>query len=107
MAARNHIYSPGWSDKYRQGMSDLTTSGGHPKLDFVSFTYHHALTTLIDRSVQKSLFGMRAALFVRFLRNALDKEIGIHKLIYAKTWGHKYSKGLEEIALKAKIIQNA
>ena len=26
-------------------------------------------------------------------RNALDKEISIHKLIYAKTWGHKYSKG--------------
>jgi hypothetical protein len=23
----------------------------------------------------------------------LDKEIGIHKLIYSKTWGHEYSKG--------------
>lgn len=25
--------------------------------------------------------------------NALDKEIGIHKLIYSKTWGVDYSKG--------------
>ena len=50
-AAHNHIFSPGWNDDYKQGMNTLITSGGYPKLDFVSFTYHHALTTLIDRSV--------------------------------------------------------
>lgn len=49
LADNNHTYGPGWSDKYRGAMNSLRTSGGFTKLDFVSFTYHHALTTLIDR----------------------------------------------------------
>jgi hypothetical protein len=49
LAENNHIYSTGWNNQYRQAMTNLITSGGFPKLDFVSFTYHHALTTLIDR----------------------------------------------------------
>jgi hypothetical protein len=52
----------------------MKTAGGNPKLDLVSFTYHHALATLIDRV-------------------ALSKEIGIHKIVYEKVWGPGYSKG--------------
>lgn len=66
LANHSHIYSPGWNQKYMQGMNSLTTSGGFPKLDFVSFTYHHALTTLIDRSVQRSSTGEKKAIFCAF-----------------------------------------
>ncbi|XP_064382608.1 alpha-amylase-like [Halichondria panicea] len=75
LADNNHIYSSGWNNAYSGAINSMKTSGGDPKLDFVSFTYHHALTTLIDR-------------------NALAKEIAIHKLMYAKTWNKApYSKG--------------
>ena len=49
LADNNHIYAPGWNKKYSDAIRSLKTSGGFPKLDFVSFTYHHALTTLIDK----------------------------------------------------------
>ena len=49
LAGNHHIYSPGWNATYSSAINKMKTSGGFPKLDFVSFTYHHALTTLIDR----------------------------------------------------------
>ena len=49
LANNNHIYSPGWNQKYSDGINSLKTRGGYSKLDFVSFTYHHSLTTLIDK----------------------------------------------------------
>ncbi len=49
LADNNHIYSSGWNNAYSGAINSMKTSGGDPKLDFVSFTYHHALTTLIDR----------------------------------------------------------
>jgi hypothetical protein len=76
LAENNHIYAPGWNKTYSNAINTMKTSGGFKKLDFVAFTYHHALTTLVDR-------------------NALAKEIGIHKLIYETAWnGAPYSKGL-------------
>jgi hypothetical protein len=76
LAENNHIYAPGWNKEYASAINSLRTSGSFPKLDFVAFTYHHVLTTLTDR-------------------NALVKELGIHRLIYSKTWDNaSYSKGL-------------
>ena len=76
LAVNNHIYASGWNSRYAQAFSTYKTSGGFPKLDFVSFTYHHVVATLVDK-------------------NAFAKELAIHKLIYASTWnGAPYSKGL-------------
>ena len=37
---------------------------------------------------------------INYHRNALDKEIGIHKLIYGKTWNNApYSKGIHYYVL--------
>lgn len=75
LADNHHIYNPGWSSIYSKAIRTMKTSGGFPKLDFVSFSYHHVIAALVDR-------------------NALEKEIGIHKLIYSKTWDNAlYSKG--------------
>jgi len=49
LADHDHIYAPGWNKTYSTAIHTLRTSGGFPKLDFVAFTYHHALTALIDR----------------------------------------------------------
>lgn len=49
LADNNHIYESGWNSVYSEAINTLHTAGGHPKLDFVAFTYHHALTTLIDK----------------------------------------------------------
>jgi hypothetical protein len=49
LAENNHIYAPGWNKTYSNAINTMKTSGGFKKLDFVAFTYHHALTTLVDR----------------------------------------------------------
>ena len=58
LADNNHIYAPGWNKKYSDAIGSMKTSGGFPKLDFVSFTYHHALTTLIDRQAKLAFDGV-------------------------------------------------
>ena len=42
---------------------------------------------------QKKIVIVFNSLLILCFRNALDKEIGIHKLIYDKTWKKPYSKG--------------
>ena len=49
LAAHHYIYAPGWNKTYSNAINTMKTSGGFKRLDFVAFTYHHALTTLIDR----------------------------------------------------------
>ena len=49
LAENEHIYAPGWNKKYSDVIGSMKTAGGFPRLDFVSFTYHHTLTTLIDK----------------------------------------------------------
>ena len=49
LAENRHIYAPGWNRTYANAVNTMKTSGGFNKLDFVAFTYHHALTTLIDQ----------------------------------------------------------
>ena len=51
LAANNHIYASGWNSRYAQAFNTYKTSGGFPKLDFVSFTYHHVVATLVDKYV--------------------------------------------------------
>lgn len=80
-------YQRGWNSTYANERKK-TTSGGFPKLDLVSFTYHHALAPLIDK-------------------NSLQKEIEIHKIIYSKTWGtSSYSNGFfpAEMAFSERMI---
>eukprot|EP01094_Clydonella_sp_ATCC50884_P018066 TRINITY_DN3275_c0_g1_i1.p1 TRINITY_DN3275_c0_g1~~TRINITY_DN3275_c0_g1_i1.p1 ORF type:complete len:738 (-),score=134.45 TRINITY_DN3275_c0_g1_i1:204-2321(-) len=82
-------YSSTWNQRYAQERQKLT-SGGFPKLDLVSFTYHHVLGPLVDR-------------------NSFQKEIEIHKNIYPQAWGSSpsnYSKGFfpAEMAFSERMI---
>jgi len=81
-------YNVDWNSTYAKFMQSEKTSGGYQKLDFVSFTYHHALGPLIDKE-------------------ALAMEIAIHKEIYGPTWGNAaYSKGFfpAEMAFSERMI---
>lgn len=83
---QNGLYQKNWNITYSQERLKKT-SGGFPKLDLVSFTFHHTLGSLIDKnSLKKVIFF--------FLMIINEKEIEIHKIIYKKTWGtNSYSKG--------------
>jgi hypothetical protein len=45
--ARQYGYGSGWNND-NQIARGWTTSGGHPRMDLVNFTYHHALAPLIS-----------------------------------------------------------
>ena len=80
-------YSPGWSSNYQQAQGWLT-SNGYPRLDVVTFSYHHALCPLIDEA-------------------ALRKEIQIYQHLYPNTWGTDGSVGFfpPELAFSERMIK--
>ncbi len=82
-------YYSGWQNSFIEARN-WQTSGGFPRLDIVSFTYHHALSPLISE-------------------RALSKEIEAHKEIYGNTFGTSpdYSKGYwpAECAFSERIIK--
>lgn len=81
-------YAQGWNATYTKERG-VKTSGGFPRLDLVSFTYHHVLAPLADR-------------------NAVTKEIEIHRVMHEKTWGNSppYSKGFfpAEMSFSERLI---
>jgi len=80
-------YYSGWENNFQEARN-WQTSGGNPRMDIVSFTFHHALAPLIDE-------------------NALHKEIQAHRYIYEQTFGTGYSKGFwpAECSFSERIIQ--
>ncbi len=81
-------YSPHWNQPIKNARS-WETSGGHPRLDLILFTYHHALPGLIDPLL-------------------LKREIEIYKEVYAPHWGDhpSLSRGFfpAEMAFSERII---
>ena len=80
-------YYSGWQGANQQARSWLTTDG-HPKLDIVIFTYHHALGPLVDEE-------------------ALRKEIQIYKELYPNIWGSGISVGFfpAELSFSERMIK--
>ena len=80
-------YCTNWQSANQQARNWLT-SGGHPRLDIVIFTYHHALGPLIDEA-------------------ALRKEIQIYKQLYPNIWGSDTSVGFfpAELSFSERMIQ--
>ena len=60
-SANSDGYNSCWSAYYAEQRASQKTSGGFPRLDFVSFAYHHALAPITTK-------------------RALDVEIAIHKV---------------------------
>ena len=65
-------YSPTWMNSYKEAIS-WKTSGNHPRLDVVGFTWDHALSPLVSE-------------------RTLKKQIQAHQYTTQKHYGHR-SKG--------------
>ncbi len=82
-------YSPGWQDNF-QTARGWQTSGGHPRMDIVGFTFHHVIAPLVSERV-------------------LAKEIQTHRYIYQQTFGSNpdYSQGFwpAECSFSERIIK--
>ena len=88
-AANQWGYSPGWQSNF-QTARGWQTSGGHPRMDIVGFTFHHAIAPLISDRV-------------------LAKEIQAHRYIYQQNFGSSpdYSNGFwpAECSFSERIIK--
>ncbi|MBN1946957.1 MAG: hypothetical protein JW797_14885 [Bradymonadales bacterium] len=60
-------YSASWDDPFREAMG-WSTSSGHPRLDIVQFSFHHALIPLIHPDV-------------------LRMELMLYRQVYPEAWG--------------------
>jgi hypothetical protein len=82
-------YSNGWQNNFITARG-WQTSGGHPRMDVVGFTFHHALSPLLSDRV-------------------LRKEIQAHRYIYNQTFGTSpyYSRGYwpAECSFSVRIIK--
>lgn len=82
-------YSPGWQNNF-QTARNWQTSGGHPRMDVVGFTFHHVIAPLVSERV-------------------LKKEIQTHRYIYQQNFGTSpdYSKGFwpAECSFSERIIK--
>jgi hypothetical protein len=82
-------YSNGWENNFVTARN-WQTSGGFPRMDIVSFTFHHVLAPLVSERV-------------------LRKEIQMHRHIYNQTFGTSpdYSKGFwpAECSFSERIIK--
>ncbi len=88
-AAGQWGYAAGWQNNFVTARN-WQTSGGHPRLDVVGFTFHHAIAPLVSERV-------------------LAKEIQTHRYIYQQNFGTSpdYSKGFwpSECSFSERIIK--
>ena len=80
-------YYSGWEGNFSEAKG-WTTSGDHPRMDMIGFTFHHALSPLISE-------------------RALSKELQAHRYISTATFGGPYSKGYwpAECSFSERIIK--
>ncbi len=86
-AANAFGYSPSWADPLREART-WRTSGGHPRLEIVQFSFHHALLPLVDQEVARM-------------------ELELYAHAYGPTWGTEaISRGLfpSEMAFAEHLI---
>ncbi len=82
-------YETGWQSNF-QTARNWQTSGGHPRMDVVGFTFHHVIAPLVSDRV-------------------LQKDIQAHRYIYQQNFGTSpgYSKGFwpAECSFSERIIK--